>query len=248
MDSSKLRELGSAYVRNPLNLKDLKKNSESNLNRRTKTKDITTVEITEVNIPEEETDRRNKRKTLTIKNRPKTATNLTKLVKNGINQDWKVESREKNRDLSHKRGFSNDQEGRYRDYSKELSQDSVSNYFMGMGIIGKNPTKTRTQNSFCERFCKNKKSSKKMLINPFLKTKKDIYILYSFKKPVIMVSDWNKTKTKMLTTFNETTQNFNKDENEEKMKYSISESEDKKSKKPQNINYKAFHIVRKSYL
>ena len=197
-----------------------------------------TMDTNQIDIPEENIDCKNKMKSWTIKKRPKTTINLTK---SGIDQakyNYDDPYNQFEESASHHRDFSEDlnQTNGFnieRGHYKELS-----GYYMG---YSKNmPMKIYPQNT-SERFCKSKSSKRKLVLNPFLKSKKDIYELYTFKKPVILV----RNRVMGMSKRNETSPR-----SEEIMKKKMNSfmTEEKQKRGEPNGKYEAFHILRKNFL
>ena len=146
---------------------------------------------------------------------------------------------------NHNKGFS------YINSEKDeenYSNNDVSDHFYG-GMI-RNTTKA--ENSF-ERLCRSSKNNRRLHFNPFIMSKKDIYQLYSFKKPVIMVHE---RKRNLFKTFTESSAIINSDKEALKPEETIKESigtpvlEEAEQEKPKTPNQKRapFHILRKTYV
>ena len=230
-----------------LNIDDSNQNSlfkRPKFNRKSKIQK--TIDVAEINIPEEESEWTKRKNSWVVKARPQTATNFDK-----INQNFE-ENRQKSgekimriRRNNHNKGFS------YINSEKDeenYSNNDVSDHFFG-GMI-RNTTKA--ENSF-ERLCRSSKNNRRLHFNPFIMSKKDIYQLYSFKKPVIMVHE---RKRNLFKTFTESSAIINSDKEALKPEETIKESigtpvlEEAEQEKPKTPNQKRapFHILRKNYV
>jgi len=201
----------------------------------------TTIDIAEINIPEEENEGTKRKNSWTVKARPKTATDLIKFpMKN-------AESREANHNnnKNQRRDFGKESECYLKNYpnderienSKEIKD--VSDYFVG--YLESAPKRIE---KFFERYCQSV-NRKKLPTNPFVMSKKDIYKLYSFKKPLVMVND--KRKKNFIKTFTEGSAIHNlNDETLRDRIFSEEGEKEVKSKMNQQKN-KPVHILRKSF-
>ena len=121
--------------------------------------------------------------------------------------------------------------------SKEIKD--VSDYFVG--YLESAPKRIE---KFFERYCQSV-NRKKLPTNPFVMSKKDIYKLYSFKKPLVMVND--KRKKNFIKTFTEGSAIHNlNDETLRDRIFSEEGEKEVKSKMNQQKN-KPVHILRKSF-
>lgn len=192
-----------------------------------------TIDIAEINIPEEESEGTKRRNSWGVKARPQTAMNFNK--KNGVfdeNRENRQKSGEKIvriRRKQHNKGFSY--------INSERDEENYSKNDVFDDFFTKTPTKI--ESSF-ERLCKSRGTNRKLPLNPFILSKKDIYRLYSFKKPVIMINE-RKTKFK---TFPENSALINSNEEAQE---TVKESDFLEEKEPEKPKIRApFHILRKT--
>lgn len=200
------------------------------------------IEINEINLPEEKIEPSLKKKVWKI-------IKINKTQMNSVNNEQNLEYIDK-RDVVKKRIDGTSRMNQYhedfrnnKDKSNENYKDykeDVTNYCFDSA---EKQNRRQSLLSLSNCLSKSRNGKPKLLINPFLKSKKEIYKMYSFKKPVIMIKDRNKIR--FGSTLDENTINLNQEENIE----GFSEIEEFKEKERIKTaeNYKPFYLVKKSF-
>lgn len=143
------------------------------------------------------------------------------------------------------------------DYNREISEfnpekiESIKNYFFH--LTNKSDITKNNRISFLnssDRLSNSRNLKKrKFIVNPFIKSKKEIYENYSFIKPVILLK--NKHKWSQETFANSTITKRNTLEGKSQANFCsslISENFDETKKNENNVKYRAFHLVKKKFL
>lgn len=143
------------------------------------------------------------------------------------------------------------------DYNREISEfnpekiESIRNYFFH--LTNKSDITKKNRISFLnssDRLSNSRNQKKrKLFVNPFIKSKIEIYENYSFIKPVILLK--NKHKLSQETVINSTITKRNTLEEKSQGNFGsslISENFNEIKKNENNVKYRAFHLVKKKFL